>query len=71
MVTPAVAFCVGVVIESHAFELSDDVALRSLVCRLFGVNEFGQQFKIDGFVDVNDSGNDFVEMNICGGSGRC
>lgn len=55
---------VGDAIESHAFELSDEVALRSLACRLLGVNELGQQFKIDGFVDVRLSGSDLVDINI-------
>lgn len=58
---------VGVVIDSFVLELSDDMALRSLVFRLTGVNEFGQQFKIDGFVEVRLSGKDFVDTNIWGG----
>lgn len=58
---------VGVVIESFVLELSDEMALRSLVFRLTGVNEFGQQFNIEGFVDVRLSGNDFVDTNIWGG----
>lgn len=66
-----VAVCVGVVAnESIVFELAGEMAVRTLLFRLIGVNEFGQQFNIDGFVDVRLSGNDFVETNIFGGGCR-
>lgn len=41
-----------------------------LLLRLIGDNEFGQQFNIDGFVDVRLSGNDLVETKIFGGGCR-
>lgn len=53
--------------ESIALELSGEMAVRTLLFRLIGVNELGQQFNIDGFVEVRLSGNDFVETNIFGG----
>lgn len=62
--------CVGVVASESIALKSGELAARMLLLRLIGDNEFGQQFNMDGFVDVRLSGNDLVETKIFGGGCR-